>query len=160
MLSVLPENAEGRGALPIWTNLEPQVGAPVIVGFASGTLGAAWDLYASDLEIKNRALEVLDRMFSARMQEPEAYTITRWLSDPWSRGSYSYRAVGSRRGDRRKLSEPIANTLFFTGEATHESLFSMVDGALMAGEREARRIHRRYCCDAEEIDHLPWRGSS
>jgi monoamine oxidase len=159
MLSVLPENAERRGALPVWTNLEPTVGAPVIVGFMSGTLGAAWDLHASDTKIKDRALEVLDRMFPARLLEPEAYAITRWLSDPWSIGSYSYRAVGSRHGDREKLSEPIADTLFFAGEATHESLFSMVDGALMAGEREARRIHRRYCCDAEEIDHLPWRGA-
>ncbi|HEV8378429.1 MAG TPA: NAD(P)/FAD-dependent oxidoreductase [Tepidisphaeraceae bacterium] len=63
-----------------------------------------------------------------------------WLSDPFSRGAYSYITVGSKRA-RNVLAKPIEKTLFFAGEATDTSgQASTVAGALASGERAAREV--------------------
>ncbi|WP_175551972.1 FAD-dependent oxidoreductase, partial [Burkholderia ubonensis] len=63
-----------------------------------------------------------------------------WGADPFSRGSYSFPAIGSRRGDRQLLAAPIADRVFFAGEATHEDYSGTVHGALLSGWRAASRI--------------------
>jgi monoamine oxidase len=63
-----------------------------------------------------------------------------WVSDPWSRGAYSYLNVGGE-GARRKLAEPVAGALFIAGEATDESgEASTVAGAIAEGTRVARAV--------------------
>lgn len=156
-LAALPVDVRRRGAFAIWTDLEPVTRAPVLTGFISGYLAAHWDRGASDEEVCGQALQVLRWMFSPQVPGPEAYRLTRWLSDPWSRGSYSFPATGSDCNDRKHLAEPVANRLFFTGEATHGSDYGTVHGALLAGEREALRIHHRYCHGCEKNAHPPWR---
>lgn len=60
-----------------------------------------------------------------------------WVSDPWSRGAYSYVNVGGE-GARRQLAEPVAGTIFIAGEATDESgEAATVAGAISEGERVA-----------------------
>jgi monoamine oxidase len=60
-----------------------------------------------------------------------------WSRDPFSRGAYSYVAVGG--GDARAaLAAPVDDTLFFAGEATSTNGQSgTVNGALESGERAA-----------------------
>jgi len=63
-----------------------------------------------------------------------------WLSDPFSRGAYSYITVGSKRA-RNVLAKPIDKTLFFAGEATDISgQASTVAGALASGQRAAHEV--------------------
>jgi len=159
-ITTLPVDLEQRGGFEYWVDLESVTGAPILVGFASGSIAAAWDLEAPDEQICQQAHRVLQRMFSSQIPEPQAYRVTRWLSTPFSRGSYSYSAVGSNASDRKCLAEPVAGRLFFTGEATHQTRYATVDGALLAGEREALRIHRRYCCTHEKKESLPWYRAS
>lgn len=61
-----------------------------------------------------------------------------WNGDPFSRGAYSYVAVGG--GDARaSLATPIDDALFFAGEATAaDGEGGTVNGALKTGERAAR----------------------
>jgi len=54
-----------------------------------------------------------------------------WQADPWSRGGYSYVLVGGE-GAREELAKPIADTLFFAGEATDAEEAGTVAGALLA----------------------------
>ena len=42
----------------------------------------------------------LRKMFGANIPEPVAYVATRWHADEFTRGSYSYHAVGSSPKDR------------------------------------------------------------
>jgi monoamine oxidase len=61
-----------------------------------------------------------------------------WDSDPFSQGAYSYIKVGGE-GSQRTLGSPIANTLFFAGEATDISGHNgTVHGAIASGQRAAR----------------------
>jgi monoamine oxidase len=63
-----------------------------------------------------------------------------WAADPFSRGAYSYVAVGGISA-RKHLAKPIENTLFFAGEALDTSgQASTVAGALASGQRAARQL--------------------
>lgn len=157
-IATLPGDSGRQGRFTVWTDLEPITGAPVLKGFTSGMEAAALDRAASDKEIVETALSVLRRMFTSGIPAPEAYRLTRWLSDPWSRGSYSYCSVGSSDSDWRYLAAPVADRLFFTGEATHPDHYGTLHGALLAGQREALRIHERFCCRGADLSRVPWKG--
>ena len=62
-----------------------------------------------------------------------------WQSDPFSRGAYSYVPVGGLQASRQ-LAEPVTNTLFFAGEATHDRLNGTVAGAIVTGFRVAEEV--------------------
>jgi monoamine oxidase len=67
-----------------------------------------------------------------------------WQSDPFSRGAYSYGAVGAD-GAQQALASPIENTLFFAGEATDTSGHNgTVHGAIASGRRAAQEIIRGF----------------
>lgn len=58
---------------------------------------------------------------------------TNWSQDPYSLGSYSYLAKGSWQKDHVELGRPVADRLFFAGEATHPSYNSTVHAAYESG---------------------------
>jgi monoamine oxidase len=63
-----------------------------------------------------------------------------WQNDPFSRGAYSYGAVGSD-GAQEALACPLENTLFFAGEATDTIGHNgTVHGAIASGRRAATEI--------------------
>jgi monoamine oxidase len=71
---------------------------------------------------------------------PTNAIITRWSTDPFSRGSYSSLASGSRPEDRDDLRAEIAGRLFFAGEATSRAFPATVHGAVLEGRSAAERI--------------------
>lgn len=71
--------------------------------------------------------------------------------NPHFRGSYSYYHVKGEavNASRHNLAEPVADTtgkpvIQFCGEATNETQWSTVHGALTTGWREADRIINLY----------------
>ena len=71
--------------------------------------------------------------------EPTAASVSRWASEEFTRGSYSYLPVGSSPADYDTIAEPVAGKLFFAGEATIQ-YYATVHGAFLSGLREAERI--------------------
>jgi monoamine oxidase len=68
-----------------------------------------------------------------------------WHRDPYSLGCYSHCLPG-HAGARAKLAEPIAERIFFAGEATAGEDFGAamtVGGAFLAGQAAARRAAAR-----------------
>lgn len=87
------------------------------------------------------------------MPQPKETVVTRWRADPWSRGSYSFVAVGSSGSDYDLLASPVIPPnaqgvsvttgparLFFAGEHTIRNYPATVHGAFLSGLREASRI--------------------
>jgi monoamine oxidase len=70
---------------------------------------------------------------------PESVLVHDWQSDPYARGAYSYVRVGGE-GARDALAAPLANTLFFAGEASDVQDAGTVGGALHSGMRAAREV--------------------
>lgn len=111
---------------------------PILMMFNAGAFGAQVEAM-SDAEVVNRALETLEQMFGSLPPLQEA-VISRWQSDPWSRGSYSYVPVGSSWSHYTELSRPIGNRVFFAGEATHDEFPATVHGAFLSGIRAAQQV--------------------
>ena len=94
----------------------------------------------SDEHAVAAAQRILRIMFGDSIPEPSAYRLTRWGQDPFSLGAYSYARPGSTGADHDLLAAPVADRLFFAGEATHRRFPSTVHGAYLSGTREAERV--------------------
>ncbi|NXI94272.1 PAOX oxidase, partial [Psophia crepitans] len=87
-----------------------------------------------------------------RLPAPRSVLRSRWHSAPYTRGSYSYVAVGSSGDDIDVLAQPLPEDpedprplqLLFAGEATHRTFYSTTHGALLSGWREAERLNKLF----------------
>ncbi len=68
---------------------------------------------------------------------PSAWHVTRWYSDPYSRGAYSVLRPGGRLAHRAALGQPIAGRLVLAGEATSTAAPCMTHGAWDSGLKAA-----------------------
>jgi monoamine oxidase len=63
-----------------------------------------------------------------------------WVSDPYSYGAYAYTTVETVEA-RRVMLTPIADTLYFAGEAFYEgTAMGTVEAALVSGKQVAAKI--------------------
>lgn len=127
-----------HGAWAESINLYPYTRQPILMMFNAGGYGAEIESM-SDLEIIGEAHRTLVSMYG-NVPKPTGALITRWLTDPWSHGSYSFVPVGSTFKHYAELAKPIDNRVFFAGEATHKHYPSTVHGALLSGVQAARDV--------------------
>jgi monoamine oxidase len=127
---------------PTWWTAAP-VKLPLLVGWAPFH-GAARLSGQSESFVIEKSIETLHRLLGIGVQELEkllehAY-FHDWQSDPFSRGAYSYGKVGKDQAPQA-LAAPVANTLFFAGEATDITGHNgTVHGAIASGKRAAAEI--------------------
>jgi monoamine oxidase len=67
---------------------------------------------------------------------------TRWNAEPYALGAWSAAMPGGQFA-RRQLLEPIADDVWYAGEAAHETLWGTVGGAWESGERVADAVLHR-----------------
>ena len=130
-------------------NLYPYTGEPILTMFNAGSYGARIETMP-DREVVNQALAALGAMYG-RVPRPQDAVTTRWRSDPWSYGSYSYVPVGAPFQRHVDLALPIDGRVFFAGEATHKDYPATVHGALLSGVRAARQV-------AASVESVDWRA--
>lgn len=125
-----------------WTSVPLR--APLLTAWVGGPKAARMS-QSETAEIVRLALESLSTIFGGRAAtefQLEAAYLHNWQQDPFARGAYSYITVGGENA-RASLAEPLADTLFFAGEATDtQSEAATVTGALQSGERAAREVVR------------------
>ena len=90
--------------------------------------------------IDRRLGPFIPRSGASALPVPTGVVMTRWGADPYARGAFSYYRVGSGPSDRRALAAPVADRLYFAGEATSEDAPGTVQGALLSGRRAARQV--------------------
>ncbi|KAF5283006.1 hypothetical protein FQA39_LY04877 [Lamprigera yunnana] len=139
-----------RGELFLFWNLYK---APVLLALVAGEAAAIMENVTDDV-IVGRCIAVLRGIFGQTgVPQPKETVVTRWRADPWSRGSYSFVAVGSSGSDYDLLASPVippneqgvsvtsgSAKLFFAGEHTIRNYPATVHGAFLSGLREASRI--------------------
>jgi monoamine oxidase len=125
----------------IFMNLTTDSGPPMLAAVSAGDQARRVERL-SDREQIAAAQQTLRGMFGDRIPGPDAHQITRWGSDPFSLGAYSYVPVGRSGDDYEALAEPVAGRLLFAGEATHRRWPTTVQGAWLSGLREADRLER------------------
>lgn len=82
------------------------------------------------------------RAAGGSVPNPTGALVTRWGSDPLSRGAYSILPPGVMPAERAALARPIANRIFMAGEATSGNFPAQVHGALLSGRRAAAEAMR------------------
>ncbi|XP_074575155.1 lysine-specific histone demethylase 1 homolog 3-like [Curcuma longa] len=134
------EETNQRGQCFMFWNVKKTVGAPVLIALVVGKSAKNGQTFDNSDHVSH-ALLVLRKLFGeAAVPDPVASVVTNWGMDPFSRGAYSYVAVGASGEDYDTLGRPVANCLFFAGEATCKEHPDTVGGAMMSGLREAVRI--------------------
>jgi monoamine oxidase len=126
----------GPGAFPTFWSLDA---APAIVAWVGGPRAA--DLAGRpDGDVVQLAVQSLADALGADPRPHLAGAWTHdWVADPWSRGAYTYVTVGGRSAPD-ELRQPLADTLFFAGEATGPDGGGTVTLAFESGLRAAREI--------------------
>jgi len=103
------------------------------------------------------AVEWLEKMFGSEIAAAVKHSsATRWNASPFVLGAMSS-AVPGAQPSRKILTEPIGS-IYFAGEATHETLWGTVDGAWESGERAADAALRRIGALKDEPAPAPVRG--
>src|SRR5262245_47520560 len=100
--------------------------------------------YARELEetgaLESTACDELAGLFGNDLRDKiQRTTATAWLGDPWARGSYSAARPGFARC-RTILGAPIADRVFFAGEACPPTMYGSIHGAWASGVEAARGV--------------------
>jgi monoamine oxidase len=129
------------GAVPTWWTTAP-VRAPLLTAWAGGHAADALLAQGAESTVET-ALQSMSETFSTSrgtIDDLLAATYTHdWQADPFSRGAYSYAAVGGS-GAHAALARPVQSTLFFAGEATNGEETGTVAGAIESGRRAAKEV--------------------
>jgi monoamine oxidase len=128
-----------------WVSFVRVAGLPVLLGFVAGQQGRDMEAL-SDADIVASAMRTLRAVFGAHMPEPLDAQITRWGSDPFALGAYSFNALGAQPAMRDDLAAPLGGRVFFAGEATMRHDFSSAHGAFLSGQRAANQVLQAHSC--------------
>jgi len=126
---------------PTWWTQHPHP-APLLTGWINGPQAISFT-QTSPEKMLQYALYSLAGIFGLPLifleQQLVAWQITDWGTDPWARGGYSWDTLTSKAA-RQLLQQPVANTLYFAGEALYEGASpGTVEAALASGLAAARR---------------------
>jgi monoamine oxidase len=113
-------------------------GDPVVSAYVGGRVCDALEKDGPEA-MKALALERLKAIFGADIEtEIAGSVVTGWRGDPFIGGGYSMARPGQahRRAD---LATPLADRLFFAGEATHIDFYSTAHGAHLSGIAAAEK---------------------
>nr|XP_056705351.1 peroxisomal N(1)-acetyl-spermine/spermidine oxidase [Euleptes europaea] len=124
----------------------------VLCGFIAGEEAEFMETL-TDTEVLTALTQMLRQVTgNPELAPPKNMLRSKWHSEPYTRGSYSYVAVGSSGEDIDALAQPLPEEasdpmppqVLFAGEATHRTFYSTTHGALLSGWREADRLIRLY----------------
>ncbi len=144
----MPEMAFLRApdaAFPTWWSSYPLF-APLLTAWVGGPRAAAMGGNASG--IIGQAVASLAGILGVSVGQIEAElveaTMHDWASDPFARGAYSYVRVGGIDAPAQ-LGAPVADTLYFAGEAANtQGHTGTVHGAIATGETAADAILKQW----------------
>lgn len=136
IINIVPKT---KGRWAEWLNIDHYSGEPILLGFNAGSYGKEIEKM-TDYQVVEDAMSVLRQTYGKEIPNPTHWLVTRWNSDPFSFGSYSFAKSSKCVWARRVLAKPVDQKLFFAGEATSSDYPATVHGAYLSGIREAKKI--------------------
>lgn len=114
-------------------------------GIAYCDVGGNWAYELSGRSVEEKidyALGEIERMLGSSVRKTFVKgTATDWGNDKWSLGSYASAKPGAYVM-RQVLRRPVADRIFFAGEACHRTIWATVGGAHQSGQETARVVSR------------------
>lgn len=136
-LSYTPETRDKFNYFVNVKKFHPTVNA--LMTFAYAEYGRSTESM-TDEQVKTEIMSHLRAMYGNGIPEPTHLLRTKWNTNPYTYGAYSYTAVGTEMRHFDDLAEEVNDRLFFAGEHTEVDYFSTVHGAYLSGQREAQKI--------------------
>lgn len=129
----------GRGQFYLFWNCIKTSGLPVLVALMAGDSAYEAEV-KSDRELVSSCVAQLRNVFGqAKVPMPLETIVTRWGSDRFARGTYSFVAAEAEPQDYDVLAKSLGN-LYFAGEATCGTHPATVHGAYLSGLRAASEV--------------------
>jgi monoamine oxidase len=133
------EYSTNRGRFYLFWNCIKTSGLPVLIALMAGDAAHQAETM-KDADILAEVVSQLRNIFkNVAVPDPLETIITRWESDRFTRGSYSYVASEALPGDYDLVAKSVGN-LHFAGEATCGTHPATVHGAYLSGLRAAAEI--------------------
>lgn len=114
-------------------------GSNLAVGFVSGRFADALEHDGQGAATEYCVQALREAFGNTIAKQIKTTDETAWRGDVNALGSYSYAKPGCA-GARPLLAEPVADKLFFAGEATMAKAYSTVHGAVLSGQRAAAEV--------------------
>ena len=133
---------QGSETAMIWDYLLKPFGSDLVIAFSGGE--DARDLHKlTDQDATEAALEGLISVFGSDIRKAVRKThLTNWADDPWALGAYAAATPGNLKS-RQALSQPVAERLFFAGEAVIPEWATQATAAWLSGRQAAEDIIRK-----------------
>ena len=143
MMNVLTDGPTGN----CWTpnKYQPSATDHVLTCFLMGINAEVMAALADDNARIDQALTDLDAAFAGNASTSFIEGVVQdWSAEPYVLGSYSFPAPNTHPlvgpSKREVLAQPVGTTLYFAGEATHDTAAATVPGAVQSGERAAGEV--------------------
>ena len=141
-------NADTVGRVPptpdagwdVWLNFYKYTGKPILMAFNHTGLAARLE-GMNDAQVLNAAMSALRAAYGPNIPNPipGGFQRSRWLNDPFARGTYPHVPPATSTADYAELGQPVG-PLGFAGDSTEPDFPNLVFGAYRSGVREANRI--------------------
>ncbi len=117
----------------------------MLIGFVGGDF--AWELAAAGAEATTDfVVQSLSRALGSDIEKQIVTSaVTDWGANRWTRGAYAAASPGST-DPREVLRQPVADRIFFAGEALGGPLMQTCAGARLSGEETAGRLIKLLKC--------------
>ncbi|OSY87826.1 amine oxidase [Tenacibaculum holothuriorum] len=130
---------ETRGKFNYFMNVKKFANANALMTFTFGDYSIKAE-QMSDNEIIEEIMNHLRVIYGKDIPKPIKMLRTKWNTNPYTFGSYSFATNGVRTKEYEVFEEPIDDKLFFAGEHTIREYRGTVHGAYLSGIREAKKI--------------------
>ena len=130
---------ETMGKFNYFLNLNKFSESNALMTFAFGDYSKTTENMA-DNEVIDEIMNHLKSIYGSGIPEPTKFLRTKWVSNEYTFGSYSFATNGTRTSDFSVFEESMNNKLFFAGEHTSKDYRGTVHGAYNSGFRAAEQI--------------------
>jgi monoamine oxidase len=132
-----------RGQFYLFWNCIDTSGLPVLIALMAGESAYEAENTPDAFLVEECLLQLRNVFGVQNVPSPVESIVTRWGSDRFARGTYSYVAAEARAGDYDLIAAPVSN-LFFAGEATIATHPATVHGAYLSGLRAAHEVYESF----------------
>jgi monoamine oxidase len=115
------------------------INSKALITFAYGNYAKLTETM-SDQAVIDEIMVHMKAIYGNNTPNPTTFLRTKWGSNPYSYGSYSFASNLSRSSDFDILAKEVNNKIFFAGEHTSKQYRGTAHGAYLSGEKAADKI--------------------
>lgn len=128
-----------KGKYNYFLNVKKFSNKNALITFAFGNYSVKSE-QMTDEQVIEEIMSHLKSIYGKNIPNPTNMLRTKWNSNPYTFGSYSFATNNSKSNEFEIFEEPIDNKVFFAGEHTSVEYRGTVHGAYLSGIREAKKI--------------------